>query len=109
MSDLSENQRIERARRAKAAYDEFVSPALEEIRNAYGDRIVEIASTELNRDKRTDKLTALSTALRILEQVEGGLQTIIVDGQMAHQSKMRAAEMEQLSPARRRFLNMVPN
>jgi hypothetical protein len=109
VTDLTEGQRVERGRRAQAAWDEFLKPALEEIRNAYGDRIVEIAATELSRDKRTDKLTALSTALRILGQVEGGLQAIIVDGQVAHQSKLRAGEIEKLSSARRRFLDMVPH
>ena len=106
---MTEAERIERGHRARRAYDEFIGPALQEVRNAYGDRIVEIASTELSRDKRTDKLTALSTALRILEQVEGGLQSVIVDGEMVQKSKLKAAEVEQLSPARRRFLNMVPH
>lgn len=104
---MTDAQRAERGRRAQMAWDEFIHPIITETRNVYGDRLVEIASTELDRDKRTDKLTALSTALRILEQVEAGLHSVIVDGGMAHQSRLKAQEIEKLSPAKRRFLNMA--
>jgi hypothetical protein len=106
MTDL---QKIARGQRAQAAYDEFVAPIITECRNIYGERIVEIAAGELNRDKRTDKLTALSTALRILDQVEGGIKAAIMDGEIARQNKLKAESIEQMSPANRRFLNMVPH
>jgi hypothetical protein len=106
MTDL---QKIARGQRAQAAYDEFVAPIITECRNVYGERIVDIASGELNRDKRTDKLTALSTALRILDQVESGLKAAVMDGEIAQRNKLRVEDMEKMSPANRRFLNMVPH
>ena len=106
---MTEAQKIERGRRAQSALDEFITPIITECRNTYGERIVDIAANELNRDRRTDKITALSTALRILDQVERGLQSAINDGEIAHRNKLRASDMEKLSPANRRFLDMVPH
>jgi hypothetical protein len=105
---MTPQERIARAERAKTAWFEFVHPALHEIRNAYGDRLVEIASTELSRDKRTDRITALSTALRILEQVENGLQAAIMDGEVAANNVLRAEKMERMTAPERRLFGLVP-
>jgi hypothetical protein len=51
----------------------------------------------------------LSTALRILDQVESGLKAAVMDGEIAQRNKLRVEDMEKMSPASRRFLNMVPH
>lgn len=106
MSDAKE--RIATAERARAAWDEFVEPTLADIKATYAARIVEIASTELSRDKRTDKITALSAAIRIADQIESGLQAVIMDGDIAEKDKLRADKMERMTAPQRRLLNMFP-
>jgi hypothetical protein len=105
---MTDSDRIARATRAQAAYDEFVHPILTECRTTYGDRIVEIASTELSREKRTDKLTALSLALRILEQVESGIQSAIMDGEVAANNVLRVEKMDSMTAPQRRLFGLVP-
>lgn len=102
------SNRIARAERATRAYDEFIAPLLVETRDVYSARLVEIASTELSRDKRTDKITALSTAIRILDELENGIKAVMMDGPMAEQEKLRAEHLESMTPSQRRLFGLVP-
>ena len=101
------SDRIARAHRAKAALDEFIAPILADARDTYARRIVEIASTELDSAKRTNKITALSTALRVIDQLESGIGAVMMDGDVAQKDKLRADSMEQMTPSKRRLLGMV--
>ena len=105
---MTEAERIALAERATRAYDEFIAPLLIETRDVYAARIVEIASTELSRDKRTDKITALSTAIRILDELENGIKAVMMDGDVARNEQLRAEKIEQMTPAQRRLFGLVP-
>jgi hypothetical protein len=62
--------------------------------------IVELANTELSRDKRADKLTALSNAIKILTTLRSGMLAMIRDGEMARQDKLKAEKIEQMTAPR---------
>jgi hypothetical protein len=101
-------ERAARAQRAQGALDEFLTPLFTDIRSTYSARLIEIASTELNRDKRTDKITALSNALRIVEQLEAGMVAIVKDGEVARSDLLHAAKIEDMTPSQRRLLGFAP-
>lgn len=101
--------RIARATRAQAAWDEFIAPMLGEMDAAYTARIVEVANTELLFWRRTGKLTALSNGLRIVEQLRNGMLAIIKDGELARNEKARAEKIRQMTAPQRRLLNIVGN
>lgn len=99
-------QQADRGRRAKDALEEFVKPAVAEIKARYADRIKDIAVSELNSRKRTDKLTCLSTALRITEELEGIIRAIILQGEVSAKDIERLNKMEDMTPAQRRLFNI---
>lgn len=104
---MNEAERIARAHRAKAAYEEFFEPMLDELKNAYSERLVEIANSELSRDKRADKITALSNALKILATLDAGMAESIRDGDLAMAEKLKAEKIEGMTAPQRRLLNIA--
>jgi hypothetical protein len=102
------SERIAKAQRAQMAYDEFIAPMLAETRDVYSARMLEVAVTELSRDARTDKLTCLATAIRILDELETGIKGVMMDGDVALTDKLRAEKIEQMTPAQRRIFGLVP-
>lgn len=105
---MTPQERIARAERAQACLDEFIQPILDDCRSAYAKRSVEIAVTELNSRKRSDKITALSFAQRILDELENGIKAVLLDGEIASQEKLRAERLEKMTPEQRRIWNLVP-
>jgi predicted nucleotidyltransferase len=103
---MTPEQRIARAHHAERAWDEFVAPIVNTMRETYSARLTEIATTELSRDKRADKITSLANALRILGEIEGGMREAMRDGELAHADKLRAEKIEQLSAPKRRLLQI---
>jgi hypothetical protein len=103
------SDRVARAHRAQYALDEFITPILAETRDTYARRIVEIAATELNRDKRADKITALSTAIRVLDALEDGMKAVLLDGAVAQKDRLRADKIEEMSKSQRRLFGLVPH
>jgi len=106
MSDLTDAQRVERGRRAAQALEEFLDPAFQAVIEAYSARIEDIASTQ---PWEANKITALANATRIAKEVQNQLRLLVYEGQEARRKIVRAEEIEKLSPAKRRFLNMVPH
>lgn len=88
--------------------NEFIGPILAEIKSGYLGRIADIAATEINASVRSDKITALSTALRVLDNVTNGLNAAIEAGKVAQQSILRANAIEDLGDHTRRLLETVP-
>lgn len=105
---MTPQERIAKAERAQRAWDEFIGLQIEDMIGAYSSRIVEIANTELSRDKRTDKITALSHAIRITENIREGLLAAIKDGELARKDKLRAENIETMTAPQRRLLGVVP-
>jgi hypothetical protein len=104
---MTEAERIARAHRAQSAWDEFFGPMVDEMRSEYQGRMVDIASVELSRDKRADKLTALAHALKILGNLENGMLAAIKDGDMARSEKLRKEKIEQMTAPQRRLLRIA--
>jgi len=72
------------------------------------DRMAEIAATELNPKARSEKITALSIALKVLGNVENGLNSAIEAGKVAQQSILKADKIERMGVSERRLLDIVP-
>ena len=96
---------IERGRRAKMALDEFLEPAFDAVIHAYTARIEEIAASQ---PWEGQKITSLANAARIAKSVKAQIEAIVYEGERADGVRLRNKEIEQLSPAKRRFLDMVP-
>lgn len=105
---MTDDERIARAERAQRAYADFIEPMIDALKEEYAFRIVEVANSELSRDKRADKLTALSNMHKIVTTLDGGMKTMIADGEMAIPAKLRAEKIEQMSAPQRRLLNIGP-
>jgi hypothetical protein len=103
MSEVSNSQRLARAEHARRAMEEFLGPAFEQARAAYGARMVEIAGST---PWEAGRITALANALRIVDEVEAQVTAQIADGADARTKLIRADRIEQLTPARRRLLNI---
>jgi hypothetical protein len=101
-------QRLDHARRAELAWEEFFAPMIAELKAAYTERLAEVANTELNPRKRSDKVTALANALKIVGTLESGMLETIRDGELAKQEQLRAEKIEQMAPSARRLLNIAP-
>jgi hypothetical protein len=100
---VTPQERIERGGRAKRALDEFLQPAFDVAASEYAARLKEVAARE---PWAANKIAALANALRIVEEVQGQITGIVYDGEHAKQGKARAEVIEQLSPAKRRLLNI---
>lgn len=105
---MTESERIARAQRAKAAFDEFVGPMLDEMEAEYSARIVDVATTDLFFWTRASKLTRLSDALRMVRSIKGGMAAIITDGEIAANDRLRADKIDRMSAPQRRLLSIGP-
>lgn len=102
MTELTEAQRVERARQARHAL-EFLTPAFEAVVSAYTGRLEALASHE---PWAHGKITALANATRIAREVHGQIAALVHDGEDARASLVRVEKIEKLTPAKRRLLNM---
>lgn len=101
------NDRIARAERAQMAWDEFMAPMVANLREEYTARIVDIANTELHPGNRSDKITALSNALKIVGALESGMREVMRDGELARAAELRAERIEGMSDAQQRLLKIT--
>ena len=102
MTELTDTQRVERARQARQAL-EFLTPAFEAVVAAYTERLEALASQE---PWAHGKITALANAARIAREVHGQIAALVYDGEDARASLVRVEKIERLTPARRRLLNI---
>lgn len=100
---VNEAQRIERARRADMAIDEFMGPAFEFARAAYMERLAQIAAVE---PWATNKITNLAIAARVLDEVKGQIVAVIRDGDVAKSEMIRAEQIERIPHAKRKILGL---
>lgn len=76
------------------------------LRSEYCSRMTNEAVTELNRERRADKVAVLAQALRILDNLEAGMREAIRDGELARAEKLRADKMLQMTDAQQRLLKI---
>lgn len=101
------SERLARAERAQDAWDEFMAPMFVNLREEYSSRIAEIASTELHPGNRSDKITALSNALKIVGILESGMREVMRDGELARAEELRAQRIEGMSDPQQRLLKIT--
>jgi hypothetical protein len=105
MTDFETAARGQRA----ALCDEFIGPNLREIKAGYLARMADVAATELDPKKRAEKITALSIALKVVGNLENGLNAAIESGRLAEKSIIKAESIEKLGAERRRVFDLVPS
>lgn len=105
---MTEADRIAKAQRAKAALDEFFAPVVDDLRAEYIARLLQVSTGTLGRNERSDKQTALSTALKLLENLSASISAIIQDGDVARGELAKKERRLDLTPARRRLLDIAP-
>jgi hypothetical protein len=105
MPELTDSQRIERARRAQLCLDEFFDPAFEVVMEEYHNRLAAICATE---PWATNKIAALANAGRVAAEVRSQIVSLIADGEHAKSKKSRTERIEALSPARKRLFQIGP-
>jgi hypothetical protein len=103
MSELNDAERVQRAHNAQRALDEFLDPAFELVADVYQQRLEDLASAT---PWEAGKITALANALRIAKEVRSQIHGIVKDGTVAGDNIKRAKRIEELTPARRRLLNI---
>jgi hypothetical protein len=77
-----------------------------DLRAEYLNRMASEAASELNVQRRSDKVTALAQALRVVDNLEAGMREAIRDGELARQEKLRADKIMQMTDAQQRLLKM---
>jgi hypothetical protein len=105
VTDLTDAQRLERARQASLALEHFLDPAFEAVVQAYSERLEQIASAT---PWEAAKITALANATRIAKEVRSQIAMLVADGADAKQNIDYAKKVETLTPAQRRFFNIAP-
>lgn len=103
MSDLTDSQRVERARQAAMALSDFLDPAFEVVVASYAERLEQLASTT---PWEAGKITALANAVRIAKEVRNQIALLVADGSDARQIIARAKKIEEMTPARKRLLSI---
>lgn len=106
---MTDHEIAARGQRARSLMEEFVAPALGGMRDEYLARMADVATKELDPKVRADKITALSTALRILDNVTAGIEATIMDGEAAQKKLIRAEDVERMSPTKRRLFQIAPS
>lgn len=101
------SHRIARAHRAQMFMDEFLSPLLGELRDEYTARISQVATTELHPTTRSDAITALSVALKVVDTLQAGMTEVIRDGELARRDKIKAERIEGMTDAKQRLLRIA--
>lgn len=104
---MTHDEKIARGERAYHAR-EFLGPICDDLKAGYAARIVDVASKELNPRKRTEAITSLSVATRILDQIAAGLDAYVNDGEVAKRDKLKAESIEKMNREQRTILDIVP-
>lgn len=101
---MNKQELAEKGRRAQAASDEFVNPALEACRAEYMEALTKLAA---NEPWRSDKIVKLSIATRVIDAVGAHLRAAISNGELASKEMRRAREIADLPAAKRRWLDLA--
>lgn len=105
---MTDAENAARGIRAEQLRAEFLDPLLGDIRNAYAARIVDVASRELDPVKRAQAITSLSVAVRILDNIEDGINAHIHDGKAAEKDMLKVETIERMSDPKRRLFGIAP-
>jgi hypothetical protein len=105
MTDLTESQRVERARRAEMAIKEFFDPAMSRMQGLFSARLQDLCVAE---PWAREKIVAAAHVVRLVDVLKSDMLTLVRDGEAASKDLIRAERYEELSPAARRLLAIGP-
>ena len=104
---MTPEQRIARAHRAQSFLDEFLTPMFDRIEAEYTARVIEVANTELHPGQRSDKITTLAYALKIVRTLKSGMAEEVRDGELARNAKLKSEHIEKMTDAQQRLLRIA--
>lgn len=101
MSDLTESQRVERARQAQMALDEFLAPAFAVVEADYAEKMVAAAAST---DPRAPEVIArLANGIKAARSARSQIELLVADGVEAKDAIARNARIDDMTPARQRL------
>lgn len=102
---MTDAERIERARRAKLAIDEFLTPAFAVVEAEYGEKMIAVAAST---DPRSPEIIArLASGIKVARQVRAQIEAIVADGKVAQNEIDRAKRDEEFTAPQKRLLNIA--
>lgn len=102
------NDLAARGERADTCYNEFVGPALKEQRKVYAESIAQIAVNELDPVKRTEAITKLATAMKIIDNIDTAIRVLIEEGRVQQRATLRIDELDSMTEPSRRLREFLP-
>jgi enoyl-CoA hydratase/carnithine racemase len=104
VTSLTNPQRVERARQAKLALDNFLAPAFEVVEIEYAEKMINVAAST---DPRAPEIIArLANGVKVARQVRTQIEAMVSDGDDAQHMIDRAKRIEAMTPSQRRLLNI---
>ncbi len=104
MTDLNDRERVERARRAKLALDEFLGPPIAAIEANYVEKMIAVAATTDPRGPEMQE--RLGIAIKVVREIRGLIEAHVYDGEIAKAGMIRAERMDTMTDAQKRLLKI---
>lgn len=101
---MTERERVERARQAKLALDNFLTPAFAEVEADYAEKMIAAAAST---DPRAPEVIArLANAIKAARQARQLIEALVADGIDAQSRLDRKTRIDGLTQAQRKLLNI---
>lgn len=101
---MNEQHRIETARRASMAMDEFFAPAFDLV---HGEYIAAMSDVATRAPWEADKITKLAVAAKVVREVRAQIQALINDGDVARGELKRREQLEAIPHEKRKILGLL--
>ena len=104
---MNDRERIDLARRAQMALDDFLDPAFAVVEADYTEKLVNAATST---DPRANEvITRLAAGLKAVRSARNTIATLVADGDLAKAGMIKAERIEGMTAPDRRLLNIGPN
>lgn len=104
---MTELERIERARRAQMALDEFLAPAFAVVEADYTEKLVNAATST---DPRSPEMIArLAAGMKAARSAHNQIMALVMDGEITKAGMIKAERIGAMTEPDRRLLNIGPN
>lgn len=90
-----------RGAHAEAAWEEFIGPAVEQMRETYMAALTKLAA---NEPWETGKITRLAIAQNVISAVEEHLRAAMMHGEVAARDQARVSKIESLPDRKKRWI-----
>lgn len=104
---MNDRERVELARRAQQALDDFLAPAFAAVEAAYTEKLVNAATST---DPRAPEIVArLAAGMKAARSAHSQIAALVADGELVKGQMIKAERIEGMTPSDRRLLNIGPN